>query len=178
LDEARNEFAEALRLARGKGDLEQGLQIPFGYQAIYLGPKKRLIAGFANEMAALDYVLLDSLETLKKSPDDALAWMNIGTSLVRLQFPGLGLDALAKAAALEPALIETKYWAALALRQLGRPQEARSQLQALVEANPLHPHAHLELARILAEAGETEQAQVLVLAHGRNWPQERRVVQR
>ena len=86
--------------------------------------------------------------------------------------------ALAKAAALQPELIETKYWAALALRELGRSEEARAHLQALVEANPLHPHAHLELARILTEAGETEQAQAHVLAHGRNWPNERRVVQR
>jgi tetratricopeptide (TPR) repeat protein len=177
-DDAMREFAEALRLARGKGDLEQGLQIPLGYTALYFGPKKRLIAGFANEMAALDYVLLDSLETLKKKPEDGLAWLNIGSSLVRLRMPDLGLDALAKAGALEPSLIETKYWAALALRQLDRPEEARAKLQEVVQANPLHPHAHLELAQILTEAGETEEAQAHVLTHARNWPHERQVVQR
>lgn len=178
MDEARAEFAEALRLARGKGDLQQGMQIPLGFSSIYFGPKRRLIAGFAEEPAAIDYILLDSLETLKKNPNDALAWLNIGSSLVRLQLPDMALDALAKAAALEPGLVETKYWAARAHRQLGQLREAREQLQALLQANPLHPHGHLEMAQLLSEAGETEQAQVHVLTHARNWPHERRVASR
>jgi tetratricopeptide (TPR) repeat protein len=178
MDEATASFGEALKLARGKGELKTGMEIPLGYTALYFGPKKRLIAGFANEQATQDYLILDSLDTLKKNPNDGLAWLNIGTALVRLKLPSMALDALAKAAALQPGLVETKYWAAMAHRQAGRNDEARQELAEVLTANPLHPHAHLELAQLLAEAGETEQAQAHVLAHARNWPNERRVASR
>jgi tetratricopeptide (TPR) repeat protein len=178
MDEAVASFGEALKLARGKGELKTGLEIPLGYTALYFGPKKRLIAGFANDEAAQDYLILDSLDALKKNPQDGLAWLNIGTALVRLKLPSMALSALAKAAALQPDLIETKYWAAMAHRQVGRNEEARQELEEVLKANPMHPHAHLELAQLLAEAGETEQAQTHVLAHARNWPNERRVASR
>jgi tetratricopeptide (TPR) repeat protein len=154
------------------------LEIPLGYTALYFGPKKRLIAGFANDEAAQVYAILNSLDVLKKNAQDGLAWLNIGTALVRLELPDLALDALAKASALQPGLIETNYWAAMAHRQLGRSAEARQELEEVLKANPLHPHAHLELARLLTEAGEMEQAEAHVLAHGRNWPHERQVASR
>jgi tetratricopeptide (TPR) repeat protein len=177
-DEAMVEFAEALRLARGKGALATGLEIPLGYQALYFGPKKRLVSGFSREEATLDYVLLDSLDVLKKNPKDGLAWLNIGSALTRLQLPDLGLDALAKAEALQPGLTDTKYWAAMAHRQLGHTSQAKGELEAVIQANPMHPRAHLELAQILTAAGDTEQAQTHVLAHARNWPNERQVASR
>jgi tetratricopeptide (TPR) repeat protein len=177
-DEATVHFAEALGLARGKGSLQTGLEIPIGYTAVYLSPKKRLIAGFTREEASLDYVLLDGLDVLKKNPKDGLAWLNIGSALARLQLPDLGLDALAKAEVLQPGLADTKYWAAMAYRQLGRMSEARAELQAVIQQNPMHPRAHLELAQLLTAEGETEQAQALVLTHAKNWPHERRVASR
>src|SRR5581483_1700365 len=40
-DEAIASFGEALKLARGKGELKTGMEIPLGYTALYFGPKKR-----------------------------------------------------------------------------------------------------------------------------------------
>jgi tetratricopeptide (TPR) repeat protein len=171
-EEAMQEFLEALKLARGKGTLKNE---GFGYpgSAFYLGPKKRMLAGFARPEGRQDYVILDCLDILKSHPDNALAQLNLGRALVALKLPDMALTALEKAAALLPELTDVRYTLALARRDLGQAEEARTLLEAVQKQNPMHPHAHLDLARLYTEKGEMETAQAHVLAHRRYWPDDR-----
>jgi tetratricopeptide (TPR) repeat protein len=171
-DEAMAEFQEALKLARGKGTLRnEGFGFPGS--AFYIGPKKRMLAGFAIPEGRQDYIILDSLDTLKSHPDNALAHLNLGRSLVELELPDMALPSLEKAAALMPELTEARYALALARRDLGQTEEAHALLERVLQENPMHPHANLDLARLYTEKGDTETAQVHVLAHRRHWPEDR-----
>jgi tetratricopeptide (TPR) repeat protein len=168
-DEAMQQFMEALKLARGKGTLRNdGIGYPGA--AIYLGPKKRMVAGFARPEGREDYLILDSLETLRDHPDNALAHLNLGRALGALHLPDMAIPELEKAAALMPELTEARYGLALARRELGQTDEARALLEQVLKENPMHPHAHLDLARLYTEKGDADAAQAHVLAHRHYWP--------
>jgi tetratricopeptide (TPR) repeat protein len=171
-DEAMKEFQVALKLARGKGTLRND---GFGYpgSAFYLGPKKRMLAGFARPEGREDYTILDSLDTLQSHPENALAHLCLGRALVALKLPDMALPSLEKALALMPELTEARYALALARRDLGQTDEARTLLEAVLKENPMHPHAHLDLARLYTATGDMEAAQSHVLAHRRYWPEDR-----
>ncbi len=170
---ARREFHAVINQARDKGEVEdKGIMLP--WQSIYFGPKRRFVSGYSAPEGTADRVILECLDTLEQSPENALAWLNVGGALVQLGAPEMALDALRKAARLNPDLLEARYYRALALRQAGRRAEASRELDAVVAANPLHPRARLELARLLTEQGNSDLAQVQVLAHTRNYPDERR----
>src|SRR6185295_3413690 len=95
------EFLVALKLARGKGTLRNE---GFGYpgSGFYGGPKKRMLAGYSLPDGRQDYTILDSLDTLRAHPDNALAHLNLGRALVALKLPDMALPSLEKAAALMP----------------------------------------------------------------------------
>jgi tetratricopeptide (TPR) repeat protein len=170
-EEARAEFLETLKLSRGKGSLRNE---GFGYpgSAFYLGPKKRLMAGFARPEGRQVYIILDSLQTLEAHPENALANMNLGRALVDLHLPDLALPSLEKALAAMPDLTEARYALALARRDLGQTDGARGLLQQVLQENPMHPHANLDMAKLYTASGEPESAQAYVLAHRRYWPEE------
>jgi tetratricopeptide (TPR) repeat protein len=166
---------EALRAAavigRGKGEMDSGLELPFGLiTTLYFGPKRVTVQGFSRREAADDYQLADALERLQRRPDDALAQFNAGTALARLGQPDLALDAINRAAALQPDLADLHFWRAAALIGLHRTDEARGELEETLKQNPLHRHAHRILARLCLDAGEIEQAQAHLAAQRRNWP--------
>jgi tetratricopeptide (TPR) repeat protein len=169
---ARGEFHAAIEQGREKGKIDDpGLALPG--QSIYFGPKRRLVSGFSAPESAADRVIWTALDTLDRQPRNGLAWMNIGAALVQLGVPAMALDALAKAATLEPSLAEVPFYRGLALRGLGQLAAARETLEGVVRANPLHPEARLALARILVDQGQVDQAQAQILAHCRNYPEQR-----
>jgi len=170
-EEAQEQFLETLKLARGKGSLRNE---GFGYpgSAFYLGPKKRLLAGFARAEGRQVYVVLDSLETLKEHPENALAHLNLGRALVALHLSDLALPHLEKAVSRMPDLTEGRYTLALAHRALNQPDAARALFEQVLKENPMHPHANLDLAKLYTASGEMETAQAHVLAHRRYWPEE------
>ncbi|MBI3911158.1 MAG: tetratricopeptide repeat protein [Armatimonadetes bacterium] len=171
-DGARRELFEVLNLSRAKGELEDD-GLPFGFTALYFGPKRRLVQGFATPEGRADAVILEALETLATQPDYALAWLNLGTALVEAGTPDLAIPALQRASGLDRDLLEARYGLGLAYRMEGRLAEARRELEAVIAAHPLHPHARQELAGVLLRLGEVEQAQQQVLAQARNYPHER-----
>jgi tetratricopeptide (TPR) repeat protein len=177
LPEARAALLAVVNQAREKGELkDDGLPIPgpgiLG-SGLYLGPKKRLVAGFTIPEAAADLAILEALEDLDRHPDSGLLWQNIGNALLELELPRLALDALRKAQQREPGLSETRFLLGVAHRKLGDGAAARSELSAALERNPLHPRARLELAQLYTEQGDLEQAQEQVSAHARNYPLQR-----
>lgn len=168
---------EALRSAavigRGKGEMDAGLEVPFGFfQALYFGPKRVSVKGFSRQEAADDFQLAQALERLQRRPDDALAQFNAGTALVRLNQPDLALESLDRAAVRQPELADLRFWRAVALIGLHRADEARAELEQTLKQNPMHRHAHRILARLCLDAGQVEQAQAHLAAHRRNWPNE------
>jgi tetratricopeptide (TPR) repeat protein len=157
----------------GKGEMDPGFELPMGlFTSLYFGPKKVTIAGFERRQGADDYQLAQSLEALKRRPDDALALFDAGTALIRLSQPDLGLEFLNHAAALRPELADLQYWRGLAFIELRRPEEARQALEATLKLNPLHRHANGVLARLCLNDGEMEQAQAHLAAQRQNWPNE------
>jgi tetratricopeptide (TPR) repeat protein len=177
LPEAREAFLAVINQARDKGELkDDGLPIPgpgiLG-SGLYMGPKKRLVAGFTIPEAAADLAILEALQDLDRHPGNGLLWQNIGSALLELDLPYLALDALRKSGEREPDLSETRFLMGVAYRRLGDQNKARAELSAAITRNPLHPRARLELAQLFTEAGDLERAQAEVSAHARNYPLQR-----
>lgn len=174
LAQARPEFTEVLAQARAKGDLRDN-GIPFIGPGIlgsglYFGAKRRLVAGFSIPEATADLAIVEALEDLEQHPNNGLLWQNIGSALLDLDLPALALPALEKAQQHAPELTETRFLLGTTYRQLGRLPEARRELNAVLNANPLHPRARLELAQLHTDQGEVELAQAQLLAHSKNYP--------
>ena len=137
---AREQLLEVTQQAREKGELqEEGLLIPGA--AVYFGPKRRLVAGFSIPEAAADLALLEALGNLEQYPENALLWQNVGHSLLELPAARLAVDALNTAWKHYKSLIETRFLRGVALRKLGRNDDARADLLAVIRANPQHPRA-------------------------------------
>ncbi len=172
LPEARRALLDVVTLAHEKGELEdEGLPIPGG--GIYFGPKRRLVVGFSIPQAVADAELLDALQDLERHPENALLWQNVGSALADLQLPDLAEKALTRSLAADGTNLETRYLLAVVRGRLGRVDEARRELQSVLQAHPLHPNARLELARLLADAGELDLAQAELAVHRRNYPNQR-----
>jgi len=177
MSEARAAFLAVVNQAREKGELkDDGLPLPgpgiLG-SGLYLGPKKRLVAGFTIPEAAADLAILEALQDLDRHPESGLLWQNIGKALLELDLPRLALDALGKAQQREPELSETRFLLGVAYRKSGDTLSALEQLSAALARNPLHPRARLELAQLFTEQGELERAQAEVAAHARSYPLQR-----
>ena len=172
-DKAIEALQHGLAYARGKGNVRDvGTYTGLG-SVWYSGPKSTLITGFNCRKAVLDYVILDSIDALQKSPDNLPALADLGAALTELGLPDLALVHLNKCLESDPSMIEAKHARALAYLAQGKTAEASADLQEVIKADPLHPHAYLVLARMLSEGGEIEQAQALILRHQQNYPFEK-----
>jgi tetratricopeptide (TPR) repeat protein len=170
-DVALRELRVAAVIGRGKGELNPGLEVPFGlFTTLYFGPKRQRIEGFARREAADDYQLARALERLKLHPEDALAHLNAGTALARLEQWEPALASLDRAGSLSPDLADLPYWRAVALIGLKREDEARRALEETLRQSPAHPQAHRLLARLCLQSGEMEQAREHLAAERRQWP--------
>jgi tetratricopeptide (TPR) repeat protein len=177
LPEARKELLEVMNQARDKGDLrDNGIPIPgpglLG-TGLYFGPKRRLVHGFSVPEAAADAAILEALQDLDRHPDNGLLWQNIGHALLELDMPSLALTALKKSREHDPGVVETRFLIAVALRRLNQKDAARNELLAVIQENPLHPRARLELAQLYTDDGKLDLAQAEILAHTKNYPYER-----
>ena len=66
---------------------------------------------------------------------------------------------LREAVAASPSFVEAQYLLGMALRRSGAgPREAQAPFLRVLELDPGHAAARLEVARILAELGETDSA--------------------
>lgn len=156
---------EAVRQGRAKGELRDPGLIGF-----YWGPKRRLAAGFDLPEAAAAAALLDALSDLKRNPEEALFQQNAGHALLELGMPDRALPYLREAVRLDPGLLESRFLLGQALSAAGDEPAARAEISLVVKRNPLHPRARLELARLLAAAGEDAEAQRLMLEQMRHYP--------
>lgn len=170
LKEARRQFIEVIAEAREKGDLRES-GVP--QAGLYIGPKRRLVAGFSVPEAVADLAILDALQDMDRHPDSGLLWQNIGNALLNLDLPDLALGALRKSAERDAALLETRFLTGVAYRKLGKPAQAERELEAVVAGNPLHPRARLELAQLYTDRGDLDRAQDQLALHAKNYPYQR-----
>ena len=96
-------------------------------------------------------------------PAFAPGWSALGEAFLRIDETDFALEALDRALELDPALVETRLNRARLALYDERPDDARRDLEQLVdgprasEAEVLP--AHLVLARLLVEAGERQAAE-------------------
>ncbi|MEN0107791.1 MAG: tetratricopeptide repeat protein, partial [Pseudomonas sp.] len=86
---------------------------------------------------------------------------SLGLTLIRAGERDQALVELAKAAQLTPDDPQFNYIYAIALHDLGKPEEARNQLDALLKRQPTNRHARLALISYWHEAGQLQKVQVL-----------------
>lgn len=98
------------------------------------------------------------LEVLKFAPDNAATLHSLGLLEARSGTPEKALDYLGKAAALETEGSRHRFVYAIALHDLGQPQEAITQLQALLRQLPRSEDVLLALANYSAELGQQDKA--------------------
>jgi TolB-like protein len=79
-------------------------------------------------------------KALQLDPDLAEAWAGMGLYYISQPTGGLpaGIDALEKALALNPGLIDASNWLHNALQATGRPAEARRIVAGMIERDPLY----------------------------------------
>ena len=169
IPEAVAALQEALKLARAKG---QTSEKP-GFMPIGSGQWriKTFVWGYRYDEANWDYVILDSLETLRTKPDNLLATYDIGRALVHL---GLGASALPLLQRYADAHDdpEISYYIARAHLNLGEDLQARGILEQVIRRNPQQPHARLDLAQLLLTQGDLLGAQRQLALHRQNYPEE------
>lgn len=163
--DAEKELRAALDQARSKGELKDP-----GIIGFYFGPKKRLAAGFSLPEAGAAGALLDALAGIRNRPDEALFHQNAGHALLELSLPQQALPHLRQAFELAPELLETRYLLGVALAATGDAAGASVELKAVIESNPLHPRARLDLARLLAEEGDDAAARLQILEQMKHYP--------
>ena len=98
------------------------------------------------------------LEVLVFAPDNAATLHSLGLLEARSGTPEKALDYLGKAAALETDGSRHRFVYAIALHDLGQPQEAVRQLQALLRQLPRSEDVLLALANYSAELGQKDKA--------------------
>jgi tetratricopeptide (TPR) repeat protein len=98
------------------------------------------------------------LEVLQFAPDNGPTLHSLGLLETRSGTPDKALEYLGKAAALETDGSRHRFVYAIALHDLGQPQEAIRQLQALLRQLPRSEDVLLALTNYTAELGQRDQA--------------------
>lgn len=170
---AAEELAASLALAREKGEHR-----PRYFAVVLLvATTKVLVHGFRYPEAEQAYIILDALTTLRthasSGPDaaDFISKYNMAAAFVELGLPEAGLPLLRECLAARPDYTEALYASARAHMDKGEPDIAEAELHRVVEANPLHPRAYLDLAKLRLAARDGAAAQRYVLQHRRNYPE-------
>jgi tetratricopeptide (TPR) repeat protein len=158
----RDVLLDALKCGRAGADVSAGR---YSYMFGYMSPRVVAISGFAYPEANSDWVILDSLTTLAKRPDDYLAHLGLGTALLDLGQAGLAAEPIQRALQLRPDSVEARYLGALVALQQGDRAAARKALRDVLTANPRHPRANLVLAKLYAEDGDDSASATCLAAH-------------
>lgn len=122
------------------------------------------LRGFVSGLAATDHDLRQSLLTLRESPRDGLALMELGDALVALELWNLADTVAAAAERVMPNSVEPKFQRARVAVAQNRTEDAVRLLRAVIEASPYHPHARLHLANVLMKDAP-EEAEALRKEH-------------
>jgi tetratricopeptide (TPR) repeat protein len=144
-------------------------------EALYLNPQ--LIPGYLNLADLMRGQQRDDearkllLQALEQVPENGQTLHVLGLLETRSGQPDKALDYLGRAAALETGGTRHRFVYAIALHDLGQPQAAIKQLQALLRAAPGNEQALLALANYSAELGRKREAagyarQLMELAPG------------
>ncbi|MCC6728332.1 MAG: tetratricopeptide repeat protein [Chthonomonadales bacterium] len=159
-----NALREALKTGRAGADVSGGLFLPFlGYSS----PSVVTIAAFAYPQANADYVLLQSLHSLERDPNDYLSQFGLGSALIELGHADLAAEPIARCLALRPGYADALYAQALIALKAGDRSAAAARLRETLTRNPRHPRANLKLAELLTEEGDTAGAAYCLAAHAR-----------
>ena len=132
--------------------------------AIALRPKNttaRFFLATSLESAGdYDRALAEYRELLAIDSQSAEGHLGLGVLLVKLGGDKIneGIEALARAIALNPVLYEARITIGRALVQQGRPAEAVEHLQRAVELAPKNPEPHYQLALAYRRLGKTQEA--------------------
>lgn len=128
-----------------------------------------LVAEYFVASAQMSFLLGNypkALATLELSrathPADAHALQWVALTRARLGDWPQCVVALREATQQEPSSVKTRLWLAHALRLAGRPEEARRELQSLLQFAPDQAQAYLSLALLSAERGDAETATELL----------------
>ena len=131
-------------------------------EALYLNPQ--LVPAYLNLADLLRAQSRDEearelmLKALAIAPDHGPTLHALGLLETRSGEADKALEYLGKAAALESSGTRHRYVYSIALHDLGKPQQAISQLQAILREQPGNQDVLLALANYSAELGRKEQA--------------------
>lgn len=114
-------------------------------------------------------------QTVREQPDEARAWRDLGaTRLLLLHQPADGLAALDRALQLSSADARAWEWRGVALKQLGRFEEALAAFRRAVELDPQNA-APLEWSSLLRQLGRVDEALAVAHAGVAAWPRHPRM---
>ena len=99
------------------------------------------------------------LQALEIDPQNGPALHALGLLETRSANPQVALDYLQQAAQLETVGTRHRFVYAIALHDLGQPEQAVAQLQGLLRVVPQNQEVLLALTNYLAEQGKQQQAQ-------------------
>jgi mono/diheme cytochrome c family protein len=91
---------------------------------------------------------------LRRKPDDARAYAEIGSTMVMMGRAEEGLVRLQRSIELDPKYDEAHYFAGLALRVGKKLPEAQRAFETAIELNPKHARAWGNLGLVLVEQGQ------------------------
>ena len=149
LAKSRAALAEGLRLARYTKRTDS-----YNWFYGYTTPQVNATAGWEYPEAEADFTLLAGLQAVTQRPDDYLAHFSVASALVDLGQADLAEATIRRTAELQPAFAEVRYPAArLALRK-SDVVGAKQELAKLLQVNPRHPQANLDLAKLYTEDGD------------------------
>ena len=149
IEDAKREFAEITK------------------RSLELDPHEPYALAMLGNVYAFDDRFAEAITQVKHalsiSPNDAFLWLAAARILINAELPADGERAIRSAMRLNP-LYPVNYLAVLgdALVHQGKSAEALEALTELVRRNPKYVSAHLHLAALYSERGETEKAQTEV----------------
>jgi predicted Zn-dependent protease len=93
-------------------------------------------------------------------PDSSRAYGLLGAIRSRRREPALALEALARAVELDPTNVWQRMSLALLQRQQGKPADAISTYEAVLELSPDNVETALGIVAVYVDGGDLEQASV------------------
>lgn len=164
MDTTETALAGALKSARsGSRTVDKGRY--YGFVFGYYGSAVVGISGFDQPEAGSDFLILESMKTLRSVPNSYLDYLNMATALTDLGQTDLALKAADKCLALRPDCVEAKYVKAVASIVQGDGGHGLTLLQEVAKANPRHSRANVILAKAYTLANDPTTAASYLAAH-------------
>jgi len=160
LRKSKAALAEGLKLARYTKKTDA-----YNPWSGYTGPQVRATAGWEYPEAESDFALLAGLQAVTDHPGDYLAHFRVASALAELGQADLAEAAITRTAELQPGFAEIKYAASRLALQKRDSESAKRLLQELLQSNPRHPQANLNLAKLYTEDGDMPAAAACLAKH-------------